>query len=32
MNTDTGKELAEKRHKYMEDFLKQFYSEWDCKY
>ena len=29
MNTKTGKEMAEKRHKYMEIFLHQFYSEWD---
>ena len=29
MNTKTGKEMAEKRHKYMEIFLDQFYSEWD---
>ncbi|SHI54289.1 HD domain-containing protein [Pseudozobellia thermophila] len=29
MNTDTGKKLAETRHKYMLDFLEQFYKEWD---
>ncbi|MEN8155921.1 MAG: HD domain-containing protein [Bacteroidota bacterium] len=29
MNTQTGKELAKERHRYMEQFLKQFYREWD---
>lgn len=29
MNTQTGKELAEERHRYLEDFLKQFYAEWE---
>jgi uncharacterized protein len=29
MNTNTGKKTAEKRHKYMEDFLSQFYDEWN---
>ncbi|MGJ8737467.1 HD domain-containing protein [Zobellia laminariae] len=29
MNTKTGKKLAEERHQYMVDFLKQFYKEWD---
>lgn len=28
MNTKTGKEIAQERHEYMEDFLKQFYAEW----
>lgn len=32
MFTKTGKELAERRHKYMEDFLQEFHSEWDGKY
>lgn len=31
MNTKTGKQIAEARHKYMEDFLKEFYSEWEGK-
>lgn len=29
MNTQTGKLLAEQRHRYMEDFLVQFYAEWN---
>jgi len=29
MNTETGRKLAEGRHKYMEGFLAQFYAEWD---
>lgn len=29
MNTKTGKQIAQKRHKYMEEFLDQFYAEWD---
>ena len=28
MNTATGKQLAEQRHHYMEQYLKQFYAEW----
>jgi uncharacterized protein len=31
MNTNTGRELASQRHLYMENFLKQFYNEWDGK-
>lgn len=31
MNTDTGKKLAEQRHAYMQDFLDQFYREWEGK-
>lgn len=29
MNTETGKSFAQKRHAFMENYLKQFYSEWD---
>jgi uncharacterized protein len=29
MNTETGRKLAEERHLYLENFLKQFYSDWD---
>lgn len=29
MNTKTAKEMAEHRHKYMENFLKEFFEEWD---
>lgn len=28
-NTESGKKIAEGRHKYMEDFLTQFYGEWN---
>lgn len=31
MNTVTGKEIAQKRHDYMESFLAQFYDEWEGK-
>lgn len=29
MNTETGKEIATERHRFMETFLSQFYAEWD---
>ena len=29
MNTETGKQLAEERHRFMEHFLAQFYREWN---
>lgn len=29
MNTKTGKKIAEKRHRFMELYLKQFYDEWN---
>lgn len=29
MNTETGKQIAQQRHKYMEGFLSQFYAEWE---
>ncbi len=31
MNTETGKEIANQRHNYMQDFLNQFYKEWNGK-
>ena len=29
MNTETGKQIAQERHQYMEGFLAQFYAEWE---
>ena len=29
MNTETGKQIAQERHKYMQGFLSQFYAEWE---
>lgn len=29
MNTDTGRKMAEHRHKFLEDYLKEFYAEWE---
>jgi len=29
MNTETGKKIALQRHQYMENFLSQFYAEWE---
>lgn len=29
MNTERGKQIAQERHAYMENFLEQFYKEWD---
>ncbi|KAK9275397.1 hypothetical protein L1049_022661 [Liquidambar formosana] len=31
MKTKAGQRRAEKRHKFMEEFLKEFYEEWDVK-
>jgi uncharacterized protein len=31
MNTETAKKIASKRHKYMGQFLKRFYNEWEGK-
>ena len=31
LNTQTAKKIAQSRHRYMEDFLKRFYAEWDGK-
>jgi uncharacterized protein len=29
MNTETGKKIAQERHRFMETFLSQFYAEWE---
>ena len=29
MNTSTGRKIAEDRHRFMEQFLEEFYEEWD---
>jgi uncharacterized protein len=29
MNTQTGKAIAERRHEFMEEFLRRFYEEWE---
>ncbi len=29
INTETGKQIAQERHRFMETFLSQFYAEWD---
>ena len=29
MNTQTGKEMAAERHRFMELYLDQFYAEWN---
>lgn len=31
MNTETGKQMAEERHDFMNCFLEQFYKEWETK-
>lgn len=31
MNTKTGKKLAAPKHKMLEDYLKEFFKEWNCK-
>ena len=31
MNTKTGRRIAESRHQFMEDYLDQFYAEWNGK-
>jgi uncharacterized protein len=31
MNTKKGSQLAENRHRFMEEYLNEFYDEWDGK-
>ena len=31
MNTETAKEIANERHKFLEKFLREFSDEWDGK-
>ena len=30
MNTESGKSMALQRHEFMNDYLEQFFREWDC--
>jgi uncharacterized protein len=32
MKTRTGRDLAESRHQYMENYLSQFYQEWNLEH
>ncbi len=32
MNTKSGYEIAKERHEFMQQFLNQFFKEWDCKF
>lgn len=32
LNTPIAKNIAKSRHKFMEDFLNQFFNEWDCNF
>uniref|UniRef100_UPI003217F80F HD domain-containing protein n=1 Tax=uncultured Draconibacterium sp. TaxID=1573823 RepID=UPI003217F80F len=32
LNTQTAVNLAKSRHRFMEDFLEQFFNEWDCNF
>ena len=29
MNTATGRAIAEERHRFMEDYLRRFFEEWE---
>ncbi len=31
LNTKTAKKIAQKRHKFLQDYLKQFFKEWEVK-
>ena len=31
MNTEFAKEVAQKRHAFLEEYLNEFFSEWDGK-